>query len=62
MATLDGAFYSLTSQELDFFKAQTGIQDESALKEHLMKVQSDAWEVCHVSAPFSELRLTCCLM
>ena len=42
---LDPAFYSLTEEEVGFYKAQTGIQDDDALKEHILAVQKDAYEV-----------------
>lgn len=45
MVGLSDEGYSLKGQELEFFKAQTGIQDEDALKTHLMQVQSEAWKV-----------------
>lgn len=42
---LDGKHYALDGEELAFFKSQTGIQDEHALKAHIMKVQTEAYKV-----------------
>lgn len=50
---LDASYYSLDEQELGFFKSQTGIQDENELKQHIMRVQADAYEV----RPLSHLGL-----
>lgn len=44
-ALLDEKYYHLNDEELTFFKSQTGIQDEGLLKEHIMKIQADAWKV-----------------
>jgi len=38
--------YSLDPDELAFFKQETGIQDEAALKEHILTVQAEAYKVC----------------
>ncbi|PCH33468.1 hypothetical protein WOLCODRAFT_160087 [Wolfiporia cocos MD-104 SS10] len=35
-------FYSLTGDELAFFKSQTGIQDEAELKKHIIQVKEEA--------------------
>ena len=52
--SLEGSekFYNLNEQELAFFKSATGIHDETALKEHMIAVQREAYAV---SAQF----LTC---
>ncbi|KAI0961092.1 hypothetical protein AcV7_000286 [Taiwanofungus camphoratus] len=42
---LDDKFYALDAEELAFYKAQTGIHDEDALKQHIMRVQADAYQV-----------------
>jgi len=43
---LDAEFYStLGEEELSFFKAQTGITDDAELKEHIVKVQTEAYAV-----------------
>ena len=42
---LDPSLYSLDSDEAAFFKQLTGISDEQALKEHILAVQSKAYEV-----------------
>lgn len=47
-STIDETFassYSLQGPELEFFKAQTGIQDEEELKKHVVHVQQEAWKV-----------------
>lgn len=46
---LDASYYNLDEQELGFFKSQTGIQDENELKQHIIKVQADAYEVRSLS-------------
>lgn len=46
-STIDETFassYSLQGPELEFFKAQTGIQDEEELKKHVVHVQQEAWK------------------
>jgi len=42
---LDPTLYSLDSHEAAFFKQLTGISDEATLKEHILTVQSKAYEV-----------------
>ena len=44
-APLDESYYNLDDDELVFYKSQTGIADERALKEHISAVQADAYEV-----------------
>ncbi|KAG6831621.1 hypothetical protein H0H87_004683 [Tephrocybe sp. NHM501043] len=44
---LDPTLYSLEEDELAFYKAQTGIKDETDLKEHILAVQEKAYEVFH---------------
>ncbi|CCM06727.1 uncharacterized protein FIBRA_09021 [Fibroporia radiculosa] len=41
---LDEQYYNLQEDELAFFKAQTGIQNEGELKRHIMKAQEDAYK------------------
>jgi hypothetical protein len=43
--SLDPNLYFLTAKETEFYKAQTGIQDDEELKEHILAVQRDAYEV-----------------
>ncbi|KAH9910509.1 hypothetical protein B0H21DRAFT_782503 [Amylocystis lapponica] len=42
---LDDGAYNLNGEELAFFKSQTGIQDEAALKDHVVQIQLDAYEI-----------------
>ena len=42
---LDPSLYSPKPHEVEFFKAQTGIQDDEELKRHIFKVQKEAWDV-----------------
>lgn len=42
---LDPSLYHLDPDELEFFKVQTGIQDEEELKEHIIAIQAEAWKV-----------------
>lgn len=37
--------YSLQLDEIAFFKQESGITDDQALKEHILKVQRDAYAV-----------------
>lgn len=37
--------YTLKEDEIAFFKQESGITDDQALKEHILKVQSDAYAV-----------------
>ena len=46
---LDEKFYQPEEKEVKFFKQQTGIQDDEALKRHIMEVQAEAYAV---RAPF----------
>ena len=43
---LDASGYRLDEEESKFFKAQTGIEDDEALKGHLVGVQAEALAVC----------------
>lgn len=45
--SLEGSekFYKLDEQELEFFRTTTGIQDEVALKVHMIRVQQEAYAV-----------------
>jgi len=43
---LDERFYNLTDEETNFFKQQTGIQDDGELKAHILQVQAEAYKVC----------------
>jgi len=45
LAPLDDERYNLDEKELAFFKSQTGIQDDAVLKEHIIQVQRDAYEI-----------------
>ena len=38
-------YYSLSGDELRFFQALTGITDEQQLKEHVIAIQREAYEV-----------------
>ncbi|KAK0470237.1 uncharacterized protein EV420DRAFT_1499203 [Desarmillaria tabescens] len=42
---LDSKFYALEEDEAAFFKAQTGIEDEDALKHHILTIQEEAYKV-----------------
>lgn len=42
---LDPDFYRPTEAEVAFFKCQTGIDDDEELKEHIVKIQHEAWDV-----------------
>ncbi|KAF9466488.1 hypothetical protein BDZ94DRAFT_1306096 [Collybia nuda] len=60
--SLDERFYSLTDDEYVFFKAQTGIEDEAALKQHIISVQKKAYELygypCIRSFSFTRLKIS----
>ncbi|EED81259.1 predicted protein [Postia placenta Mad-698-R] len=59
---LDASFYRLSGEELQFFKSQTGIQDEEELKKHIMNIQQEAWEVhpypCIRGFAFTRLKIS----
>ena len=42
---LDPSLYNPQQHELEFFKEQTGIEDDEELKAHILAVQKEAWEV-----------------
>ena len=42
---LDPNHYSPLPDEIKFLKEQTGIEDEEELKNHIVSVQTDAWQV-----------------
>ncbi|CCM02021.1 uncharacterized protein FIBRA_04097 [Fibroporia radiculosa] len=42
---LDESLYLLKEDEAAFFKSQTGIQDDEALKQHIISVQTEAYKV-----------------
>ena len=41
----DGSFLSLDPETETFFKEETGIPDSKELREHIIKVQEEAYEV-----------------
>ena len=45
--SLEGSekFYNLNAQELEFFKAATGLHEEAELKAHMIAVQHEAYAV-----------------
>jgi hypothetical protein len=42
---LNPELYNLDAEESAFFKQQTGISDEAALKEHIISVQKEAYAI-----------------
>ncbi|KAI0719150.1 hypothetical protein C8T65DRAFT_61873 [Cerioporus squamosus] len=42
---LEASYSSVTPEELDFVRQQTGIQDDAALREHILDVQAEAFKV-----------------
>ena len=44
--TLDPELYTPEPHEIEFLKAQTGIEGDEELKKHVLTVQKEAWEVC----------------
>lgn len=45
VAPLDDKLYRLDADEIAFYKVRTGIHDEAALKEHVVQVQHEAYQV-----------------
>lgn len=45
VSRFDFDFYCPTEAEVAFFKSQTGIHDDKELKEHIVKIQHEAWDV-----------------
>ena len=43
--TLDSTFLEFRPEDEAFFKSETGIQDTEELREHILKVQEDAYKV-----------------
>ncbi|OBZ78828.1 hypothetical protein A0H81_00367 [Grifola frondosa] len=60
-APLTEDIYSLDEKELEFMRSQTGIQDERLLKEHILKVQAEAYAIhpyhCIRRFAFTKLKL-----
>lgn len=46
--SLNPNLYSPTEDEVTFFKSQTGIESDEELREHILKVQKEAWDVSPV--------------
>lgn len=42
---LEASYSSITPEELDFVREQTGIQSDVALREHILNVQAEAFRV-----------------
>ncbi|KAK0470264.1 uncharacterized protein EV420DRAFT_1499437 [Desarmillaria tabescens] len=59
---LDSKFYALEEDEAAFFKAQTGIEDEDALKHHILTIQEEAYKVhpysCIRRFAFAKLKIS----
>ncbi|KAK0496141.1 hypothetical protein EDD18DRAFT_232786 [Armillaria luteobubalina] len=59
---LDPTLYSLAENEAAFFKAQTGIEDDVALKHHIFSVQEEAYKVypynCIRAFNFARLKIS----
>jgi len=59
---LEEGFYALSADEFAFYKAQTGIEDERAMKDHIIAVQKQAYEVygypCIRSFAFTKLKIS----
>ena len=43
--SLDSSLYSPTPEEVAFLKSQTRIRDDEELKQHIIAVQREAWNV-----------------
>lgn len=43
---VDDNLYNLSGAELDFFKSQTGIDDDEKLRRHILSAQKEAYKVC----------------
>ncbi|KAF8896607.1 hypothetical protein BD779DRAFT_597846 [Infundibulicybe gibba] len=58
---IDSSLYSLSEEELAFFKKQTGIQDAAELRDHILGIQKRAYEVYSYSCirlfEFTRLRI-----
>lgn len=50
VAPLDPSMYKLEKDEAAFFKQVTGIKDDEELKQHILRVQTEAYEVWNHSA------------
>ncbi|GLB41662.1 hypothetical protein LshimejAT787_1002620 [Lyophyllum shimeji] len=58
---LDESLYGLSPEEFDFFKAQTGIEDEDVMKRHIIAIQKKAYEIygypCIRTFSFTKLKI-----
>jgi hypothetical protein len=57
---LDDSLYCLDPEETAFFKRQTGIQDEAALKTHIIDVQKEAYKVWGLSKDWLNILSAIC--
>ncbi|KAL5514891.1 hypothetical protein ACEPAG_2207 [Sanghuangporus baumii] len=59
---LDPSLYAPSREEVDFLKGQTKIEDEKELKQHVLVIQKEAWELvkykCIQSFGFLTLRIS----
>jgi len=56
-------FYTLSGEELAFFKTTTGITEDSVLKTHIARIQAKTYDIyaypCIRHYAFTRLRITC---
>lgn len=52
IVTLDPTMYAPTPDEVLFLKKWTGIDDDEELKQHVLTVQKEAWDVSIQKALF----------
>ena len=50
--TLDPTLYNPSPEAVAFYKQQTGITSDDELKEHILSIQKEAWDVRSVSRIF----------
>jgi len=59
---LDESLYTPDEEQLTFFRSQTGINDEQALKEHIIRIQRKAYEIhgypCIRNFAFTRLKIS----
>ncbi|GBE78165.1 hypothetical protein BKA93DRAFT_784516 [Sparassis latifolia] len=59
---LDRTQYDLSDQDIEFFASQVGIRDRDALKDHILNIQAEAYEVypypCIRLLSFAKLRIS----
>ena len=49
---LEDRLYDLSDDELEFYRKETGMEDADAIKEHILRVQAEAYAVHALAQTF----------